>query len=117
MRNAILITLAALLLPACWPGTNVVRDKKVYKTEVKFMSKASLDQAKLLKQWVAENCKCDSHGHFTTDLCNKSAKTALVIEARVPWHADMMNYNGSVTDKRPPKDPPEVPGIKTLCKP
>lgn len=102
------------LVMGCEPKA-VVRDSAVYQTELQFMSQAALQQADLLQGFVKTNCACDAAKHFTTENCQKAAKTALVVKTRVPWHEQMMLYNAGLTSTRPATTPPAVPDVSTLC--
>ena len=99
----VLLLLPLLMGGHC--GKSVVRDSKTYQTEIGFMELTSNTLAGHLKKWITAECKC-TDGKFTTDLCQKSAKDVLVVEARVPWHKKMMLFNAGITDKRPDKAPP-----------
>lgn len=104
---------AMSLLSAC-PDV-AVRDTKVYKFEIKFMEEANLQQAAELAVWVKGACCVD--GKIKEDpLCKKRAKLVQVVRTRIPYHRDMMNYLGGITEKRPPKAAPKVPPIDDLCK-
>jgi hypothetical protein len=112
----LLLALAAMLafvLAAC-PSV-AIRDAKVYQTEIKFFEQANMQQADALEHWVKANC-CDAGAFKADETCKKSAKLIQVVRARIPYHRDMMNYLGGITEKRPPKDPPKVPPVDDLCK-
>ena len=116
MRRHILAVLLLALAPfllSCG-GPSVVRDAQVYETELGFWEAASLQTATALKGFIAEYCVCEE-GVFTTEMCEKAAKKALVVETRVPYHKAMALYNAQLLKKRPSKTPPVVPATSTLC--
>lgn len=115
---AVLMVFLTPMLMGASCGKQVVRDGKTLTMEVKFFSQANLQQAELLKEWVAVGCTCDASKKFIGDSakrCLSSAKKALVVEARIPWHSDMAMHNAGLKDERPPKVPPTVPDTGTLC--
>lgn len=119
MKRATL-ALAVLLVSATFTNCHcntVVRDDNVYRTELDFMEQTSMQPADKLVEWINAHCKCvdGAWAEPNADLCKKSAKLVQVIRARVPYHKAMMLYNGSITDKRPPKDPPAVPATTDIC--
>jgi hypothetical protein len=81
------------------------------------MEQTASQPADKLVAWINLSCKCEAGKWVEANavLCEKSAKLVQVIRARVPYHKAMMLYNGSITDKRPPKDPPKVPASTDLC--
>ena len=96
-----------------------IRDAKVYKEELNFFDSASEEVVERGKVVIASKCQCaDLAGEtgFATADCHELAETILALEARVKYHTDMMRFNGGLTDKRPPKDPPPVSETNTLCK-
>ena len=120
MKKALLtLLLLALVVPLVGAGCGdyVVRDEVVYKTELNFMEQTAFQPADKLVEWINLSCKC-AEGKFiepNAALCKASAKLVVVVKARVPYHKAMMLYNASITEKRPPKDPPAVPETSTLC--
>lgn len=120
MKKAFLsFVLLALVAPLIGANCNshVVRDAAVYKTELNFLEQTSVQPADKLIEWINLSCKC-AEGKFidaNAALCLASAKLVTVIKTRVPYHKEMMLYNASITEKRPPKDPPEVPKPTSLC--
>jgi len=97
-----------------------VRDPVVYETEIDFIQKVADEQAERAVALIDAYCECESivdgeEPTFTTEECEKAAKTIQVIRARIGWHADMMLYLGGITEKRPDKDPPEVDPSHELC--
>jgi len=94
----------------------VVRDEVTYRTELDFLEQTSVQPTDRLAKWIDVSCKCEG-GQFTDKWCADTARLVQVIRTRVPWHKAMMLYNASLTDKRPPKDPPEVPPATDLCPP
>jgi hypothetical protein len=92
----------------------VIRDEAVYRTELDFLEQLATQQAILLTGFIKGNCSC-IEGKFTTEPCQKTADTVLVVQSRVKWHKDMMLYNAGLLKERPPKDPPAIPEAKTLC--
>jgi len=113
-----ILMLAALAVPLMGANCNtVVRDETVYRTELDFMEQTAMQPADKLVEWINLHCKCDA-GKWLGDnaeLCEKSAKLVQVIRVRVPYHKEMMLYNASITEKRPPKEPPAVPPTADLC--
>lgn len=108
------VFLALPLLVGC-PAT-VVRESKVFKTEVTWFAQAATQQAGLLRHFVQTQCKCDEgRTQFTDPHCQKAAKTLLTAETRAPWHQAMALYNAGLTDERPPQEPPVIPDPATLC--
>ena len=110
MRMAYLIVTPLIVL-GCH---GVIRDEAVYKTEVKFMEAASIQEAESITQLVKTHCKCEN-GSFVNKDCEKAAKRALVVQSRVPWHVSMMMYNARLSDDRPAVDPPSVPTVTSMC--
>ena len=116
----LLVAVAFVLLVTPLMGANcntVVRDETVYKTELNFMEQTATQPADALVGWFGLHCKCEG-GKFVGDTavkCAKDAKLVQLIRVRVPYHKAMMLYNASLLDKRPPKDPPEVPPATDLC--
>jgi len=107
-----------LVMPLFGANCNtVVRDETVYRTELNFLEQTSKQPADKLVAWINLHCKC-ADGKWVEPqavLCEASAKLVQVIRARVPYHKAMMLYNASLTKKRPPKNPPEVPSSIDLC--
>jgi len=95
----------------------VVRDETVYKTELNFMEQTSTQPADKLVEWINLHCKCTGGKYVDPNaaLCEASAKLVQVIKVRVPYHKAMMLYNASLTEDRPPKDPPKIPPATDLC--
>lgn len=109
---AILVLVPILMGSSC--NQTVVRDENAYKAELELMSQMSMQSAASLKKLIALECACEN-GKFTTKDCEKAADLVLVIETRLPWHKAMSLYNAGITKERPPKDPPKIPAIETLC--
>jgi len=95
-----------------------VRDAKVYKAELEFVDAASDESVTRGKAVITTECTCETVMDitgFATPECNDLAETILTIEARMAYHTNFMRYLGGLSDKRPPKDPPDVPDTNTLC--
>ena len=117
-RLLVVVALAMFVMPLMGANCNtVVRDETVYKTELDFMEQSAKQPTDKLVEWINLHCKCEGGAWVEGNaaLCEKSAKLVQVVRSRVPWHKAMMLYNGSLTDKRPPKDPPKVPPTTDLC--
>lgn len=109
------LVMLVLTLSGCLSG--VVRDEATYRAEVGFMEAAALQEAESLVLLIKANCKCDTDGTFMSPDCEKAAKRALVVKARVPWHTAMSLYNARLSAVKPADAPPDVPLTKTLCPP
>ena len=109
-----MLVLIALALGGC--TKHVVRDTVVYQTELNQYDAWATKQAALLRQGMArtEFCTC-VEGKFTDKWCADSADFSLTVEARHGWHKEMSLYLAGISEKRPPKDPPEIPASNTLC--
>jgi len=116
MRRWIPVLVILMLVPMLMGSScnQIVRDEVAYKAELELTSQMALQSAASLKKLIALVCVCENN-KFTTKDCEKAADTALVIEARMPWHKAMSLYNAGITKERPPKDPPVIPAIETLC--
>jgi hypothetical protein len=117
-RLMAMVLLAAFVMPLMGANCNtVVRDETVYKTELDFMEQTAKQPADKLVEWINLSCKCENGVWVEANavLCDKSAKLVQVIRSRVPWHKEMMLYNASLTEKRPPAKPPAVPPTTDLC--
>jgi len=116
LKRLALILTFLMVAGICMGGScnTVVRDEAVYRTELDFMEQTSKQPTDRLAKWIDNSCKCEN-GQFVDEWCAKTANLVQVIRARVPWHKAMMLYNASLVDKRPPKDPPEVPPATDLC--
>jgi hypothetical protein len=120
MKRALLtcIALTLLAVPACKKGPiAVIRNPNVYLNEMDFDQMVHKQAVQHLRYWLTESCSCKD-GAWDGDraeACEKTAKHILVVETRDPYHTALMEYNGSFTDDRPPKDPPAVPETTTLC--
>lgn len=91
-----------------------VREPEVYEAEIEFVQAASDESVERLKALIEDYCVCQE-GEFIHNVCEDAADTALVIESRMGYHLDFMLYLGGISEERPPKDPPEIPEIPTLC--
>lgn len=109
MRSWLLV--CVLLLSGCH---TVVREARVLRMELTWFSKASTDQAKLLRHFVLAHCQCDGDKVVGAE-CKKAARTLLVAESRTEWHRDMSLYNAGLIEKRP-GERPEIPKESVLCK-
>lgn len=114
MKRSLLI-LAALVMGAVGCTQYVVRDTKVYQTELNQYDAWATKQATLLKWFVANHCVCNEAKEFTLPVCVQSADFILTIEARHEWHKAMSLFLAGITEKRPAKVPPEIPLNSTLC--
>ena len=108
-----------LMLTACLKQPLVsIREPKVYQAELDFNDMAHEGATKLLRGWLASQCKCEEEEgelFWETEECEKTAKHILVIETRIPYHRAMQEYNGGLRETRPPENPPEVPDPSALC--
>lgn len=115
MIKQLLLLCAALSLAGC--GSTVVREAKVFKTELMWFARASTEQAAQLRHFVAAHCVCnEGKTAFTDPNCQQSARLLLMAESRTDWHRQMALFNAQAIEKRPPKVPPEMPNVTTLCK-
>ncbi len=108
--------LGALLLTGC-PST-VVRESKVFKTEMAWFTSAAVQQANLLQYFVTTHPQCvcnEDKTAYTDPKCQKAAKTLLTALHRAPWHKKMALYNAGMLKERPPKEPPVIPAVGLLC--
>lgn len=111
-----LTLLIALLSMGC--GDRAVRDTKVLKAELSWLSLAALRQASHLRSFVLGHPECvcaPDKAAFVNAACNLAARDMLTVETRVPWHRAMAEYNSGVTTERPSQTPPAIPSIATLC--
>ncbi len=93
-----------------------LRDVGVYRNEVAFFQLALEQDTELLASHLADgSCTCDADGNWSSDVCETSALNVLVIRHRLAWHLAMMKYFIRDADTRPPKEPPEVPPVSSLC--
>ena len=109
--------LGLIILAGCigCGGSTIVREEAAYRTEVKWNETAGTRLAAHLEGFVKAHCTCDQQLNFTTKECEKAAKDALVVKARLPWHSAMMMYNGGLLDERPPEEAPKWDDPSTLC--
>ena len=110
----ILLPVALFMGGATCNNSAVVRDAKVYQTELNFWEQASLQTADSLAGFIAKGCSC-VEGKFTTEDCEKAAKKVQVVRVRVPYHKAMALYNAGLLEERPPAEPPVVPPATDLC--
>lgn len=120
MKKTLVLSILVLgvFLPACKKPVASIRNPNVYGNEIDYNNMVQNQAVQHLRYWLDTNCSCDSAGAFTGDhaeACEKTAKHILVVETRQPYHTQLMEYNGSLRDDRPPEDPPEVPEPSTLC--
>lgn len=111
------ILVLALFLTGC-PAT-VVRESKVFKTELTWFTSAATQQANHLTHFVATHPQCvcnEAKTAYIDPQCQKAAKTALTALHRAPWHRDMALYNAGMLKERPSKEPPVIPPVALLCK-
>jgi len=114
MTPRLLLSLGLFVLAGC--SSSVVRNKDTYQMEVKLMSEFSRQQGDLLTTWIGEQCTCTPvpTQAFSTPLCQKSAETVVLAQARVPWHAQMMLLNARIVDQDP-GEAPTPPAPTSLC--
>jgi len=107
--------LVAIVLLSC---SGSVRDSEVYSAEVNFMEAAATEQVERGMAMIDEYCVCDEvlgvRG-FTSEECQNLAETILVVQYRMKYHLLFMEYLGGLHEKRPPKEPPEIPDVSSLC--
>lgn len=116
------LTLGLVSLLALIACGGIVRDGKVYRTELDFLEQVAMQPTNQLGTFVAATCTC-TDGKFIAPVgsilqaedCEKAAKTILIVKARVPWHKAMMLFNAGLIKDRPPRDPPAVPATSTMC--
>lgn len=111
---ALALLVIALVCSAATCSSSVVRDEKVYRTELDLMEQMAVQPADSLDSFLKGHCTC-TDGKWSDDACRKAAKLILVVKTRVPYHKAMMLYNAGLLKERPPKEPPEVPAAETLC--
>lgn len=118
-KQLVLFTLAmGMLLPACKKPIASIRNPNVYANEIDYNNMVQNQAVDHLRFWFSENCSCDSAGAYRGDFadeCEKTAKHILVVETRQPYHTQLMEYNGSLREDRPPEEPPEIPDPSTMC--
>ncbi len=100
------------LLTGC--GSTAIRKAKVAKAEITWFAKAASQQAAHLEWSLSHHCTC-TRGKFDSPQCKRAAATALVVKVRAPWHKAMSLFNAGLSPKRPPKTPPALPALSTLC--
>jgi len=120
MKNLFVLFTFALTvsLPACKKPIAAIRNPDVYANEIDFNNMVQNQAVSHLHYWLEANCSCNEVPEWVGDhaeQCEKTAKHITVVEARQEWHTAMMEYNGSLREDRPPKDPPEIPESTTLC--
>lgn len=93
----------------------IVRDTVTYQTELNQYDAWAVQQAALLKGFMAETCTCDTKQVFTTQECRDAADFVMTIEARSEWHKAMSLYLAGINGERPPREPPAIPPSSTLC--
>ncbi len=96
---------AALATSAC--GGFTARNAAAYKTDLALYDVWVLQQARLLRMFVA-SCTC-ADGKFIDPACAEAAEHVVVVDARRDWHMGMTLYNAGLSDDRPPKEPPIIP--------
>jgi len=113
------VVIAAIILLLCWGCGPAVRDSEVYSAEIDFVEAAAEEQVVRGTALLNVACKCEEvmgQVGFVTTECHDLAETILVVKYRIKYHTEFMRYLGGIHDKRPPKDPPEIPDPSTLCK-
>jgi len=114
MRKFLLFSLVVMSV-GCKKPMASIRDPNVYANEIDFLRMAITQQTSLLEYHLQDgSCVCVEQ-EWTVEECEKTAKSILVMRARLDWHLALMEYNGSLREDRPPKDPPEIPESTTLC--
>ena len=115
MRFLFTVLLVAPFLAACPNGT-VVRDTNVYENEIGFVRSATSQSVGIINSFLAEFCECAGDpNHWEHPLCGEAATLSQVLDTRMPYHMDMMEYLGGIIEDRPPEEPPEIPGAEALC--
>lgn len=91
----------------------VLRDARVYTMELEFLQMSITKTTDLLEEHLLESCTC-AHTRWTSPLCEETAKTILLLRARIPYHIGLMKYNAGLQEHRP-VDLPEVGDPSELC--
>lgn len=115
IRELLILLSFTLIIISCGPA---VRDKDVYKAEIDFMEAAASEQVERGIALIDAMCKCESvmgERGFATAECRDLAETILVVKYRMKYHLVFMEYLGGISDRRPPKMPPEIPETNSLC--
>ena len=117
MKHLVLIGLV-LVFSGCKQVT--VRDAGVYSEGLNFIDAASVEIVERGKALIERECECSDKivgvNGFTSSACHRFAETVLVIEARMKYHLEMMEYLGGLSGECPPRNPPDIPDVNTLCK-
>jgi len=111
-RRSALPALILVLMLSTGCGAHV-RDAEVYKAELQFFEKLSLEQADLLEGFVRAHCPCNQ-GVFALTECEKAAEAVVVARARVRWHVQVSLSNAGIVEGEI-SDPPEIPPATSLC--
>ena len=115
VRELAILVFLTIFLSTCGPA---VRDKKVYEAEIDFMEAAAAEQVGRGIALIDEACKCEEIAGvkgFVTKPCQELAETILVVKYRMAYHTAFMRYLGGIDDRRPPKEPLDVPDTNALC--
>jgi len=118
MKKLFVLLAIAVALPACKKPIASIRNPDVYANEIDFNNMVQDQAVAHLRYWIEVNCSCNDVPEWTGDhaeQCEKTAKHIAVVEARQEYHSHLMEFNGSLREDRPPKEPPEVPESTTLC--
>ncbi len=120
MRNLRVLVIGLFLFSLMGCGGSAIRDTGTYAAEVDYVDHASAEQVERGIALIKASCKCEAYGvlapQFVTKECAEMAETIQVVRARTKYHTDFMRYLGGLTEVRPPKTPPPVPGTSELCK-
>lgn len=116
-RLHLFLLVCGLVLPSCGTKKVVLRDAGVYKSELEFLQMALRRSTDLLEDHLQENhCSCDEYRNWTTETCEESAKTILVIRARLTYHINLMLFNAGLRET-PSRELPEIGHPSELCPP
>ena len=106
-------------LIACSSATPkvVLRDARIYQTELDFLQMALRQSHDLLESHLRRGtCICSPYGDWSDPVCEDTAKTILVLEKRVVYHIWMMEYNAGLR-KEPLMELPDLGHPSELCPP
>lgn len=108
--------LLALVLALTSCKSVVLRDASVYWNEIRFFEMALQKNKALLMAHLRDgSCSCDEQGKWSDVVCQESADTVAVLEARLAWHVAQMEYLGRFNAKEPPTEEPPIPDSSYLC--
>lgn len=120
-----------LILCTIGCASRVVRDSRVYETEVDFTNKIVTTSSKNLKLFWKGRCSCTSGkwgalmgAGLTNAQCQEAGDIVLMVDGnRWKWHHIMARINAGwdvseikdVPSWFDPSNPPEIPPLSTLC--